>query len=60
MCANVILVSLESSFQALYNDSTLILVFGGVFSLESFEMLPQSKVHFLGNIPKYRPYNLYG
>ena len=38
MCANKLLVSLESSIPALQNDGSLILAFGGVFALESFEV----------------------
>ena len=40
MCTNEILESLESPIQALQNDGSLILEFGGVFALESFEVPP--------------------
>ena len=51
MCSNEILVSLESSIQALPNHDSLILAFGGVFVLESFEAPPITEnLYFRGNI----------
>ena len=45
------MVSLESSIQALPNHDSLILAFGGVFVLESFEAPPITEnLYFRGNI----------
>ena len=40
MCSNKILVSLESSIQALQNDGSLILQSGAKEALEAFEVPP--------------------
>ena len=47
----LILASLESPIQALQNYGSLILAFGGVFSLESVEVPPiNENLYFRGNI----------
>ena len=50
MGANVILISLESSFQALYNVGTLILVFGGLKCLPSQKFISKEISLNMGHI----------